>query len=109
MKIKIDLDGRKIEIPGVVRCDNKAVGLMLSTKEHPPLLFEFSSPGYWSIHSLLVFYPFVAIWINGSRVVDCKVVKPFTLSVKPEAVFDKLIEIPINEQNKELVEIIVGK
>ena len=104
MKITIHLDGRKLEIPNVIRCRNKALGLMFSSKEKAQnLLFEFASPGFWSIHSFFVFYPFLAIWILDNKVVDYKVIKPFSPLVKSQSAFTKLLEIPLNERNKDLV------
>lgn len=108
MKFSVNINGRKIEIAGVEICKNKAIGLMFSSRKHSPLLFEFGSPGKWSIHSFFVPYSFVAIWIKEKKVIDYKVVKPFTLSVAPKEEFDTLLEIPINENNKEVVDILVG-
>jgi hypothetical protein len=110
MKVSINFRGSKIEIPGVERCTNKAVGLMFSRREKAgTLLFDFPRPVRWSIHSFFVFYPFVAIWVLDGKVVGCEVVRPFRLFVRPTSRFSQLIEIPINKRNESVVESIVGK
>jgi hypothetical protein len=109
MKIYIKLHGKRLEIPRIIRCKNKALGLMFSSKERASnLLFEFASPGFWTIHSFFVFYSFLAIWILENKVVDYKIVKPFSPSVKSQSAFTKLLEIPLNEKNKNLVASLLG-
>ncbi len=109
MDITVNLSEKKITIP-VTLCRNKAKGLMFSRRENAEaLLFEFSSPGFWSIHSFFVFYPFLALWLKGNRVIDYKIVRPFSFSVRPRDSFLRLIEIPINEKYKKIVADIVGK
>lgn len=82
------------------------LGLMFSSKKRAKaLLFEYKN---LRIHSFFVFYPFVALWLEGDKVVDFKIVKPFRLnssSVKPSS---KLIEIPINGRYKDIIQNLVG-
>lgn len=89
----------------------KAIGLMFSSKEKAkPLLFNFYDLSGESIHSLFVFYPFLAIWIDeNNSVIDAEIVKPWRFSVKPEKKFVKLIEIPFNKKYSELIDVIVGE
>lgn len=59
-------------------------GLMFSKKKNILLVLPFEHKS--SIHSLFVFFPFHAIFINSkNRVVDTKRIKPFTFytSKKP--------------------------
>jgi len=79
-------------------------GLMFtSRKKAKPLLFNFKNPNE-SIHSLFVFFPFIAIWLNKNKeVLDLKVIKPFKFNIKPTEEYEYLIEIPLNasEESKE--------
>jgi len=72
---------------------SKARGLMF--RKPQILMFDFSRETREPIHSLFVFYPFLAIWLNKCEVVDARIVKPFSFSVKPRRKFTKLIEIPL--------------
>ncbi|MEK6826879.1 MAG: hypothetical protein AABX99_00140 [Nanoarchaeota archaeon] len=65
------------------------------------LLFDFKEKQKIVIHSFFVFYPFVAIWLDEkNKVIDLKIVKPFTFCVSPKKSCFKLVEIPINKKNK---------
>ena len=79
-----------------------ARGLMFRTKQTSPLLFEVKRP--MAIHSLFVFFPFFAVWLDkNNKVVEIKKVKPFTTHVFPKKHFTKLLEIPINNSNKKII------
>ena len=91
--------GNVIEYKGI----NKFVGLMFKQREKSSAL-QFNIPNQ-AIHSLLVFFPFVAVWLDDkNNVVDSKIVKPFQLYVKSRKPFNKLIEIPLNKKYKEISE-----
>lgn len=97
---------RKIEIKGkiieVEVCDNtfsRARGLMFRRKSKP-LLFIFNEPARQSIHSFFC-KPFRAIWLNKNKIIDEKIVKPFSLSVKPKEAFTHLVEIPLENNNRD--------
>ena len=76
-------------------------GLMFRTKETENLLFDFGQEGRWAIHSLFVFFPFLALWLDReNNVLEYKVVKPFELSAAPSQDFAKLVEIPLNSGNR---------
>ena len=82
-----------------VRGIQKYIGLMFRTRKTKPLLFEFSKDTRTAIHSLFVFFPFHAIWLDeNNKIIGQKVVKPFTFSVRPKKPFRKLIEIPISRK-----------
>lgn len=72
----------------------KASGLMFRAKSKA-LLFVFDKPVKKSIHSFFCL-PFVAIWFNGSRIVDAQLIKPWKINIKPSKKFDKFLEIPSN-------------
>ena len=100
-KVSFRYKGRRFSV-SVRNCGffGKIFGLMFKKKENADgLLFKFTNPGKISIHSLFVFFPFVAVWLDKKgRVVNVKKIKPFTLSVSPGKKFNKLIEIPINRK-----------
>src|SRR4030042_2255617 len=100
-KTKINLvKGRKKMSLAVFKCNflERMKGLMFSKKEGARclLLLNFKKPVHFAIHSLFVFFPFIAVWTDDkSRVLCWKKVKPFTFRVpSPASGFFKLIEIP---------------
>ncbi|MEM4389322.1 MAG: DUF192 domain-containing protein [Candidatus Micrarchaeia archaeon] len=73
----------------------RARGLMF--RRHPTrLLFVFPSAGMHAIHSLFVFFPFDAIFLDErKRVVFVrKNIPPFTLLVRPPRAIRYLLELP---------------
>ena len=86
----------------------KIFGLMFKSKESAnALLFEFEKPTRMSIHSLFVFFPFLAIWLNKKgKVIEIKKVKPFTASVFSKKNFYKLLEIPFNKKYDDKIRIL---
>ena len=94
VKFNFNYVGRKFEVE-VEECKTvlgKTMGLMFR-KKSLPLLFYFNKLGRAPIHSFFC-KPFFAIWFDGKKVVDGKLVKPWRLSVKPKEKFDKLLEVP---------------
>lgn len=79
-------------------CDNilsQARGLMFK-KNSKPLLFVFKNAKRRAIHSFFCL-PFIAIWFDGSKIIDVKVIKKWKFSIKPKEKSDKLLEIPSND------------
>jgi len=109
--MRIHYNNKKIEI--TVRKVNffgKVFGLMFKSVETENLLFENSFDSRMAIHSWFVFFDFLAVWLDSrNRVVEVKKVKPFTFLVKPEKNFRKLIEIPLNNRNRRIIDFLVGK
>ncbi len=105
--MKIKLGGKSFSIKNLKTCNGfeKFTGLMFSSKENSrALLFKFEKPTRLAIHSLFVFFDFLAIWLDKkNKIVDMKIVKPFRLSVKPKKSFSKLVEIPINKKYEKIV------
>jgi uncharacterized membrane protein (UPF0127 family) len=88
----------------------KFIGLMFASRRNESLLFEFSGNLREPIHSLFVFFPFLAIWLDkDNRVLERRIVRPFFLSVRPRRAFKKLVEIPINRENRKILQFFVGK
>lgn len=102
--IKVGFKGKKIS----VRVKELSyffywLGLMFKSRDSENLLFDL--PGRWGIHSFFVFFPFLALWLDEkNKVLEWKVVKPFSVYVKPRKKFAKLVEIPINSKNKGLIQ-----
>ncbi|HLF53612.1 MAG TPA: hypothetical protein VI544_00355 [Candidatus Nanoarchaeia archaeon] len=104
-KIKVGFGNKKI-IFSVKRLSyaNYWIGLMFKTKNSENLLFDL--PGKWGIHSFFVFFPFLALWLDEkNKIMEWKIVKPFSFFVKPRKRFSKLIEIPINNKNEPILSI----
>ena len=109
--MKIYFKKNQIEIPvGKVSELGKFSGLMFKTKNTENLVFEFNKKTNLKIHSLFVFFPFLAIWLDEKGgVLEWKIVKPFSLAVSSKKPFFKLIEMPFNNKNKKILEFLVGK
>ena len=73
----------------------RVFGLMFRTRKTKPLLFEFEKDVMLGIHSFFIFFPFTAVWLDkNNKIIEQRVIKPFTFTVKPKKPFRKLIEIP---------------
>jgi len=105
-KIFLNFKNKKFEI-FVEKCNlfGMIKGLMFSRREKAnALLFEFDKKIKISIHSLFVFYPFLAIWVDKkNKVLEIKKVFPFSLGVFPKFKCEKLIEIPINKKYRDKI------
>jgi len=109
-KISLNFKGKSLKL-NVTICNSfrKFSGLMFKSRDTEILLFEFSKNTEIRIHSFFVFFPFFAIWIDDkNKIVQIKKVKPFTFSVRPKESFRKILEIPINEKNREILKLLVG-
>ena len=84
----------------------KIRGLMFRRKNKAkPILFKFNKPA--SLHSLFVFFNFLAIWLDDkNRIVDIKLVKPFSFHVNSKKNYTQILEIPLSDNysfiNKEI-------
>jgi uncharacterized membrane protein (UPF0127 family) len=110
---KIGFENKEGEINLLVKECNvleRIRGLMFKNKNTENLLFNFKKYSKERIHSYFVFFDFLAVWIDDkNNIIERKIVKPFTLSIKPKKSFYKLIEIPINKKNKKIIHFFVGK
>ncbi len=71
---------------------SQMAGLMFRRRSKP-LLFIFRKPAKIAIHSFFC-KPFIAIWFLDYEIIDIKFVKPWKTHVKPRGRFNKLLEIP---------------
>ena len=105
-KITIGYNKKRIKIP-IRECNlfGKSIGLMFSQRETAEnLLFSFKKKQNIAIHSFFVFYNFLAVWLDRkNNVVDIKIVKPFSPCVSPSRNTFKLVEIPINRNNRNII------
>jgi uncharacterized membrane protein (UPF0127 family) len=110
-KIVIEYKKKKIELFSE-DCNlfRKFSGLMFSRRENAEiLLFSFNKEQKIRIHSFFVFYSFIAVWLDKkNKIVDLKIVKPFNPCVSPKKSGFKLVEIPLNEKNKEISKLLLS-
>ena len=110
-RVSVFYKDKKVKI-SVKRVSNfgKYVGLMFSSSKKQNLLFDFSRERAVAIHSLFVFYPFLALWLNEkNKIMEITIIKPFTFLIVPKNRPSKLVEIPLNEKNRKIIEFFVGK
>ena len=96
----------------------KFIGLMFSSRENArALLFEFAPKGSpleknsekIDFHSFFVFFPFLAVWLdNKNNVLDVQIIRPFRINFSSGKPYSKLLEIPINNNYRKVVRILVG-
>ena len=108
-KVSFTHNGRKFYLEAEeCKRANWGLGLMFKTRKTSPLIFNFNKKVDWTLTSLFVFFPFLALWLDDkNNVVEMRVVKPFTFGIISKKPFYRLLEIPINGKNRELVKIIV--
>ncbi len=108
--MKIKKGSKVIEVNPVKKLSlfGKFKGLMFSRrKKAKALLFEWKN---CAIHSFFVFYPFLALWLDGhNKIVDKKIVKPFSLCVFSGKNSEKLLEVPINKKYRGEILSLVGE
>ncbi|MFW9927923.1 MAG: hypothetical protein ACFFD1_00865 [Candidatus Thorarchaeota archaeon] len=72
------------------------IGLMFKSCDcAKPITFEFDKPTNQAIHSWFVGFPFEAKWYMNKKLIDHKIIMPWTNSYRPKKLFTKLVEIPI--------------
>ena len=110
VRFSFNYRGRKFSLE-VEECKraNWGLGLMFKSRNVKPLLFNFNKKIDWTLTSLFVFFPFLALWLDDkNNVIETRVVKPFIPGILSKKPFSKLLEIPINDKNKQLIGVIVG-
>lgn len=111
-EITINYKNKKINLVAE-ECNSlkKITGLMFSLRQNAKiLLFDFKTKQNIIIHSFFVFYPFIAIWLDDkNNVLDLKIVKPFNPFVSSKKSSYKLVEIPINKTNDNLVKTLISR
>lgn len=105
-EIWISYKNKKIKVK-VEDCNlfHKFKGLMFTRRERAKnLLFDFDYKSGIAIHSFFVFYNFFALWLDDkNRVVIVKKVSPFSCHVSSKIPVKRLVEIPINKKNLEIL------
>lgn len=111
MEFIIKNNSKKIKIKDIKKIPEfeKIIGMMFHSRENcPAMLFQFKKQTNIPIHSLFVFFPFIAVWLdNKNNIVDIKKIKPFKLSIKSNKPFYKLLEIPLNKKYSKEIKIIL--
>lgn len=98
-RISFSFKGKKFSIYAR-KCGIFNSGLMFRSSRTQPCLFEFNKPSRFKITSLFVFHTFAAVWLdNKNKILDIKIVNPFTFEISPEKPFNKLLEIPSGNKN----------
>ena len=96
-----------------VRCGfwEEGFGLMFQTREKAEaLLFNFTGRKRLALHSLFVFFPFLVVWLDDkNKILENRMVRPFSLRVLSKKSFSKIVEIPLNLKYKKIIKNIVGK
>ena len=109
MKIGLRYKGKKIFLD--VERNNGMIGLMFSGKENAKaLLFNFHKNTNPALHSFFVFFPFLAIWLDGkNKISEMRIINPFSARILPKKSFYKVVEIPFNRRYKKIIQKLVGK
>jgi len=106
-KISFSYRGKKVSL-NCRECGFFSFGLMFRSRKTAPCVFEFDAPTDFKISSLFVPFPFIAVWIgDDGRVMEKRIVKPFTLSVKSKKPYYTLVEIPLNKINSKIIDSLV--
>lgn len=88
----------------------KLRGLMFRSASTDNLLFEFAEETKTPFHSFFVFFPFLMLWLDEkNRVIEWRLIRPFSTVIRPKKSFKKVVEIPLNTRNWKIIEIFVGK
>lgn len=99
---------KKIKIP-VRSVSIYSTGLIFRTRNTENLLFSNLRGKNMSLTALFVFFPFLILWLDGKRVVDFRVARPFQWKISSNKTFLSVVEVPFNSKNRKIVEFFVGK
>lgn len=110
--ISFKLKGKKFDV--IARdCGffGRVIGLMFKFKESADaIVFSFDNPTDMGIHSLFVFFPFLAIWIDEQgKAIEIKTIRPFKLFAASKKPYKKLLEIPLNKKYEKIVNSIISR
>ena len=101
---KIKINVRKVSFFG------KFLGLMFKSRNTDNLLFPFEKGVNVGLHSFFVFFSFLILFIDDkNRIKEYRIVKPFLPYVRARNKFRKVIELPLNNKNSEIIGFFVGK
>ena len=103
-KRKISLNVKRLSSLG------RLAGLMFRTKNTKNLLFSFPDDTNTEFHSFFVFFPFFMLWLDKkNRVLERRLIRPFSTIKSPKKKFRNVIEIPCNYKNEKIIKIFVGR
>lgn len=112
MGLNIHFGNKKIKLEKIRVCKGLDFffGLMFKRKETAnALLFDFEKNTNASFHSLFVFFPFLVLWLDEkNKVIDLRIVKPFKMNIATTKSFQKVVEIPLNNNYTEIIKLLVG-
>lgn len=81
----------------------KLKGLMFCQKDKADNLL-FNNSRNVALHSFFVFFDFLVLWLDEeNRVVDFKIVRPWSFYEKSGEDFEKIVEIPVNSRNEKIL------
>jgi len=110
MNLTINYNSKRVKIDNIKKLSEfgKAMGLMFHCRKGcPAMLFQFNKPTRMRIHSLFVFFNFLAIWLDEeNKIIEKKIVKPFRIAIGPKKPFYKLVEIPLNTEYKKEIKLL---
>ncbi len=110
-KFSFKLRSRKISVK-TLECSfiRKGFGLMFRTVNTGNLLFSFKKDVKHALTAWFVFFPFIAIWLDkNNKVLETRIVKPFTSTILPQKPFRKVLEMPLTRENLALFDFPVGE
>lgn len=77
------------------------LGLMFK-KNSANLVFIFKKKTNIPIHSLFC-RKFIAVWFNDNEIIYIRKINSWKLNIKPKEKFNKILEIPINNKNYQIL------
>jgi len=82
-------------------------GLMfIQRKKAKALLFDFDRQCRTGIHSLFVFFPFIAVWMDSKgKILETRKIRPFLPFVSIKKPYSQLVEIPDNKKYRSIVKL----
>lgn len=85
------------------------IGLMFSRRKTIVRLFSYSSDRRVPVHSWFVFYNFLIVWLDSkNKIVEWRVVRPFTSIILPRKKCRAFLEIPIDDKYSHELNFVVG-
>jgi len=111
MEFTVYSKGKKLKLE-VKKCGFllRGRGLTFKSRKTNNLLFEFKKDSRPALTAFFVFFDFLVLWLDGkNRVIDFRIVRPFEFHINTKRSFRKVIEIPINYENRNIVKFFVGK
>lgn len=103
-RVGLSYKGKKIFIE--VRKIVGLIGFMFTNRDNADaVVFNFNKKFNLGLHSWFVFFPFLVVWLdNKNRIVEMKIMRPFSSYFAPQKNVSKVVEIPLNQKYKKIVE-----